>query len=144
VNVESRLRTGNYSTLAMANPRLAPYGQAAINTLVALGVEAPGEKQKWVTGENIAQTWHFVSSGNTELGFVALSQVIVNGAKEGSAWIVPGTLHEPIRQDALLLANSPQNKTAIEFMNFVKSDRVSEMIVSFGYKPLNETSGRVQ
>lgn len=133
VNVESMLRTGNYNRLAMANSRLAPYGKAAMDTLTALSLNTPSEEQKWVRGENIAQTWHFVSSGNTELGLVAMSQVIANGVEKGSAWVVPQSLYEPIRQDALLLTNSLQNDAAFEFMDYVKSRPAREIITSFGY-----------
>ena len=98
--VDSRgevLKRGGFAHLALANPKLAPYGAAAVETLNRLGVVAALEP-KFVLGENIAQTFQFVSTGNAELGFVALSQVWKDGKlASGSVWVVPETLHAPIR-----------------------------------------------
>ncbi len=144
LDVQAKLLQGDYRRLALANPRLAPYGKAAVDTLVSLGLDGADEQKKWVRGENIAQTWHFVSSANTELGFVAMSQVLDYGEDRGSAWIIPQAMHDPIRQDALLLTNSRQVKAASEFMDFVKSRRASEIIESFGYDSYDHLSGQTQ
>ena len=96
------LKRGGFERLAIANPKLAPYGAAAVQVQERLGIAA-ALRDKWVQGENIAQTYQFVASGNALLGFVALSQVFGNGAiRNGSGWIVPQELHDPIRQDAVL------------------------------------------
>jgi len=127
------LKLGNYAYLAIANPKLAPYGAAAIETLKNLGV-LEAVQSKFVQGENIAQTYQFVASGNAELGFVALSQITKDGKLiKGSAWIVPGNLHAPIRQDAVILANGKGNAAAGALMSFLKSDKAKVIIRAYGY-----------
>ncbi|CAH2029889.1 molybdate ABC transporter substrate-binding protein [Trichlorobacter ammonificans] len=128
------LRTGTYNKLAIANPRLAPYGTAAIEVLTKRGLMA-AVQPKIVQGENIAQTFQFVSSGNADLGFVALSQVMQGGTiTSGSAWIVPGALHQPIRQDAVLLQKGRGNRAAEGLADYLKTDRVKALIRSYGYE----------
>jgi molybdate transport system substrate-binding protein len=128
------LGRNQFRKLAIANPKTAPYGAAAIEVMKALQVDqmlAP----KLVQGENIAQTYQFVSTGNAELGFVALSQVFKDGQiTEGSAWVVPAEMHEPIRQDAVILKNGAGNAAASAFMDYLKSDKVKAIIRSFGYE----------
>ncbi|MCW5656685.1 MAG: molybdate ABC transporter substrate-binding protein [Burkholderiaceae bacterium] len=127
------LRQGRYSKLALANPKTAPYGRAAIEALTKLGLLSAAEP-RFVQGENIAQTFQFVSSGNADLGFVALSQVMKNGqVQQGSAWIVPADLHEPIRQDAVLLAHGKDNVAAQALLDHLKSDAARKVIRSYGY-----------
>jgi molybdate transport system substrate-binding protein len=102
--------------------------------MTRLGV-LPRLAPKFVQGESIGQTFGFVSSGNAELGFVALSQVWENGKlKSGSAWIVPAELHGPIRQDAVLLARGKDNAAAVALIAFLKSDAAKAVIRSFGYE----------
>ena len=97
------LNTTEFEKLSIANPKLAPYGEASIETLKALSLKEAIEP-KLVMGENIAQAYQFVDTGNAKLGFVALSQVMVDGKiTKGSGWIVPGDMHAPIRQDAVIL-----------------------------------------
>jgi len=128
------LGRNQFRKLAIANPKTAPYGTAAVEVMKALQVDqmlAP----KLVQGENIAQTYQFVSTGNAELGFVALSQVFKDGQiTEGSAWIVPAEMHEPIRQDAVILKTGEGNAAASAFMDYLKSDKVKAIIRSFGYE----------
>lgn len=127
------LRKGGYAHLAIANPKLAPYGAAATEVLKKLGL-LEAVQPKFVQGENIAQTWQFVASGNAELGFVALSQVTKDGKlTSGSAWIVPGNLHAPIRQDAVILAGGKGNPAAVALTAYLKSDKARTIIRSFGY-----------
>ena len=127
------LRRGLYGKLALANPKTAPYGRAAIETLTKLGLKSAAEP-KFVQGESIAQTFQFVSSGNAELGFVALSQVMKDGkVQEGSAWVVPADLHEPIRQDAVLLTAGRSNLAAQALLDYLKSEKARQVIRSFGY-----------
>ena len=128
------LKSGQFAHIALAAPKLAPYGAAAVETMTRLGVLARLEP-KFVQGESIGQTFGFVSSGNAELGFVALSQVWENGKlKSGSAWIVPAELHSPIRQDAVLLNRGKDNAAAVALMAFLKSDAAKAVIRSFGYE----------
>lgn len=127
------LGKGNYAHLAIANPRLAPYGAAAIEVLKHLDL-LDAVQPRLVQGENIAQTYQFVASGNAELGFVALSQVTNNGKLiDGSAWIVPGNLHSPIRQDAVMLASGKRNAAASALMVYLKSDKAKTVIRAYGY-----------
>lgn len=129
------LKKGGFSKLAIAAPKLAPYGAAAVETIARLGLAASLEP-KLVTGESIGQTFSFVFTGNAELGFVALSQVYEGGKiKSGSAWIVPETLHSPIRQDAVLLTKAKDNQAAQQFMAFLKTKKAKAVIRSFGYEP---------
>ena len=127
------LRKGAFEHLALANPKLAPYGAAAVETLNKLGL-LTALKPKFVQGENIAQTFQFVSTGNAELGFVALSQVYEGGKiKSGSAWIVPASLHAPIRQDAVVLTKGKDNPAADALVKFLKTDQARAVIKSYGY-----------
>jgi molybdate transport system substrate-binding protein len=129
------LKRGDFKHLAIAAPKLAPYGAAAVETLEKLGLLSAIEP-RFVQGENIAQTYQFIATGNAELGFVALSQVYANGKiKSGSAWIVPDTLHSPIRQDAVLLARGKNNVAAVALIGYLKSDAAKAVIKSFGYTP---------
>jgi molybdate transport system substrate-binding protein len=127
------LKNGSFRHLAIAAPKLAPYGAAALQTLNQLGLDAR-LKSKLVQGESIGQTYSFVASGNAELGFVALSQVYVNGQiQRGSGWVVPGNLHTPLRQDAVLLAHASDNPAAKAFLAFLKTNDAKTVIRSFGY-----------
>ncbi len=128
------LRRGGFRHLALANPRVAPYGQAAMETLTALGLTDPLQA-KLVQAENIAQAWQFVASGNAELGFVALSQVAKDGRiAEGSGWIVPARLHAPLRQDAVLLARGKGKPAAEAWLRHLRSDAARATIRAYGYE----------
>jgi len=127
------LKTGDYAHLAIANPKTAPYGAAAIETLAKLNL-LDRVQGKLVQGENIAQAYQFVSTGNAPLGFVALSQVYRDGRfTSGSGWIVPATLHAPIRQDAVILAKGSANPAAQALEAYLKSDKARGLIRSYGY-----------
>jgi molybdate transport system substrate-binding protein len=128
------LRSGKFQRIAVANPKLAPYGAAALETMTQLSV-LQALQPKIVQGENIAQTFQFVATENTQLGFVALSQLITDGRiAQGSAWVVPSSLHAPIQQDALLLIKGKDNPAAIALMNFLRSARARLVIRSYGYE----------
>lgn len=127
------LRTGNFDKLAIANPKTAPYGAAAVQTLTALGV-AQGLQAKLVQGESVAQTLQFVSSGNAALGFVALSQVGVDGKiSQGSAWVVPEALYAPLKQDALLLTGAKDKPAAQALLRYLRGERARTILKSYGY-----------
>lgn len=129
------LKKGDFKKIAIAAPKLAPYGAAAVETMNKLGLQAALES-KLVQGESIGQVFSFVSTGNAELGFISLSQVYEGGKiKSGSAWIVPANLHSPIRQDAVLLAKAKDSKAAVQLMAFLKTDKAKAVIRSFGYEP---------
>jgi molybdate transport system substrate-binding protein len=124
------LGTDRFSHLAIANPETAPYGAAALEVLAALGLTET-VRERIVTGQSVAQTFQFVQSGNAELGFVALSQLVNEGG--GSQWQVPSDLHQPIRQDAVLLTDAAENPVALAFMAFLKGPEAREIIAQFGY-----------
>ena len=128
------LRQGSFNKLSMANPRLAPYGQAALEVLSSLGL-AESTSDRWVQGENITQAYQFVDTENADLGFVALSQIMQDGElEEGSVWLVPTDLHSPIRQDAVLLNRAEGKQAALEFWNYVQSLSAQTIIKSYGYQ----------
>ena len=130
---EQRLRVGSFRSLAIANPDLAPYGAAAVESLQAIGAY-DGVRPRIVMGENIGQAHTMVATGNAELGLVALSYVISQrNGKPGGIWVVPGDLHAPIRQDAVLLTRAAGNQTAREFMQFLKSAAARQVIEQYGY-----------
>ncbi|NMF98661.1 molybdate ABC transporter substrate-binding protein [Aromatoleum toluolicum] len=127
------LRRGAFAHLAVANPKTAPYGVAALEVLRKLGV-ADALAAKLVTGENIAQTHQFVASGNAELGFVALSQVWSDGRLTGgSAWRVPAELHAPLRQDAVILAKGRDKPAARALADYLRGAKAAAIIKSYGY-----------
>jgi molybdate transport system substrate-binding protein len=127
------LKKGGFDHIALANPKLAPYGAAGIETMKALGVY-DALQSKVVTAENIGQTYQFVSSGNALLGFVALSQVLKDGKIEGSAWIVPAKYYPQIRQDAVILDKGRGKPAAEALMKYLKGDKAKAVIKSFGYE----------
>jgi molybdate transport system substrate-binding protein len=130
---EAVLGGGDFGHLAIANPELAPYGKAAQQTLEALGLWDE-LSPKIVQGENIGQTFQMVATGNAELGFVALSYVLSErNATPGSRWDVPVELHQPIRQDAVLLAHGADNPAAAGFLDFLRSPEAQAVIERFGY-----------
>lgn len=127
------LKAGNFQRLAMANPKLSPYGMAAQETLAKLDL-LQTVQPKIVQGDNIAQTYQFVFTENAQLGFVALSQVFADGKiAQGSAWVVPSHLHSPLQQDALLLNAGKNNPAAQALMNYLKSDKAKNIIKAYGY-----------
>ncbi|TRZ92945.1 MAG: molybdate ABC transporter substrate-binding protein [Rhodocyclaceae bacterium] len=128
------LSRGAFAHLALASPKLAPYGAAAMETLEKLGL-ASMLQAKFVQGENIAQAYQFVMSGNAELGFVALSQVMTDGRIiSGSAWLVPAAMHQPIRQDAVILVPGRDNAAANALLRFLRGPVALAIIRSFGYR----------
>jgi molybdate transport system substrate-binding protein len=128
------LRKPGEGRIAVANPKLAPYGAAAIEALTALGL-LQSLQPRFVQGENIAQAYQFAATGNALLGFVALSQVMVDGRiADGSAWVVPASLHAPILQDAVVLAAGKDNQAAAALAAYLKGEKARAIIRSFGYE----------
>ncbi|MFT4193757.1 molybdate ABC transporter substrate-binding protein [Ottowia sp.] len=127
------LKGGQFNKIAVANPKNAPYGAAAVEAMNKLGLQA-ALQPKLVTGESIGQTYNFIATGNAELGFVALSQVLDGGKlKGGSMWLVPGHLHAPIVQDAVVLRRAQGNAAAKAWMELLRSPRTKDLIRSYGY-----------
>ncbi len=127
------LRNKSIQRIALANPKLAPYGSAAIETITALGL-LNELKPKLVQGDNIAQTYQFVSTQNAQVGFVALSQVFANGQiTSGSAWIVPSNLYKPLHQDVILLNKGKDNHAAKALMLYLRGEKAKAVMKSYGY-----------
>ncbi len=128
------LKRGDFRHLAVANPKTAVYGAAAVEVMDRLGLRATLEP-KWVTGENITQTYQFVFTGNADLGFVALSQIYKDGKyAEGSHWAVPQMLYPVLRQDVVLLTRGKDNPAARALVDYLKSDFAKQVIHSHGYE----------
>jgi molybdate transport system substrate-binding protein len=128
------LMRNDFKHLAIASPKLAPYGAAAMEALTKIGM-LPLLQPTLVTGESIGQVFGMVSSGNAELGFLAMSQVFEDGKlKSGSAWVVPANFHSPIKQDAVLLAKARSNPAALQLLTFLKSGQARAIMNSFGYE----------
>ena len=128
------LKGGKFNKIAMANPKLAPYGAAAVETMDKLGLAA-ALTPKLVTGESIGQTYNFIATGNAELGFVALAQVLDGGKlKSGSMWVVPAKYHAPIIQDAVILKRAAANPAAKAWMALMRSPNTQDFIRSYGYE----------
>jgi molybdate transport system substrate-binding protein len=123
------LKTGQFRHLAIAKPKLAPYGKAAKQVLIKLNLWHQLQP-KLVQAHNIAQTYQFIATGSAELGFIALSQA---KQQTGSYWQVPNNFYRPIEQAAVILKNAQNNKAAQAFMSFLASPAISKKIIDFGY-----------
>ena len=127
---EAALKSGKFEKLSIANPKLAPYGAAGMQVLAKLGL-TDALAPKLVQGNNIAQAFLFVDTGNAELGFVALSQV--NAKAGGQYWLVPASLYDPILQDAVLLKKGEGEEAARAFLAFLKGPEALKVIEKYGY-----------
>ncbi|WP_226581667.1 molybdate ABC transporter substrate-binding protein [Acuticoccus sediminis] len=126
------LAAGNFAHVAIANPKTAPYGAAALEVLEKLGV-ATAVAAKLVTGDNITQAFQFIATGNAEAGFVAASQVIAWDGAKGTLWEIPAELYSPILQEAVLLKPGEASEAARAFLAFLSSDAAREIIARHGY-----------
>ena len=128
------LKKNQFKHLSIANPKTAPYGLAATQLLAREGL-SDQVKDKLVEGQNITQAYQFVSTGNAELGFVALSQIYKDGkVTGGSAWIVPASLHDPIKQDAVILNKGKDSAAAKALVDYLKGPKAAAVIQSYGYE----------
>ena len=128
------LKKNQFKHLSIANPKTAPYGLAATQLLAREGL-SDQVKDKLVEGQNITQAYQFVSTGNAELGFVALSQIYKDGkVTGGSAWIVPASLHDPIKQDAVILNKGKDSAAAKALVDYLKGPKAAAVIKSYGYE----------
>jgi len=123
------LRNNEFRKVALANPKFAPYGQAAVDVLKHLTI-LKQTKPKWVMGESISQTYQFVATGNADIGFISFSQK----PEHGSYWLIPEDFYKPIKQDAVLLENADKNAAALAFFEFLKSNEAKNIIQSHHYK----------
>ena len=129
---KAMLHSGDYRKLALANPRLAPYGVAAMEAVAELKL-GENASPKMVLGENIAQVFQFITSGNAQLGFVAQSQVAGNEQLADRYWVVPKKLYRPIRQDAVLLKRGADNPAALALIEFMGSEVAIAIMQKYGY-----------
>jgi len=128
------LKRNAFKHLSIANPKAAPYGLAATQVLAKEGL-TDQVRDKIVEGQNITQAYQFVSTGNAELGFVALSQIYKDGkVSSGSAWIVPSSLHDPIKQDAVILTKGKDSAAAKALVDYLKGPKAAAVIKSYGYE----------
>ncbi len=134
VKGEETVRSKDFKRLAMANPKTAPYGVATMQALQKLGVWE-NLQPRIVMGESLGQTMGFIESGNAQLGFVALSQVLDPKIKgQGSRWDVPAHLHEPITQDVIVLMKGKDNQAAKALMEFISGPQARKIIERYGYE----------
>ncbi|MFY8177925.1 MAG: molybdate ABC transporter substrate-binding protein [Limnohabitans sp.] len=127
------LRSYRFEKLAIADPKLAPYGAAAMEVIHKLGVQ-PKVTPKLVQGESIGQTYQFISTENAQLGFVALSQIFFDGRiAQGSAWVVPQSMHTSLKQDAVLLSHGKDNTAAHALLKYLQADKAKTIIRQYGY-----------
>lgn len=127
---ETFLHEQDFEKIAIANPKTAPYGLAAVETLEHLGLY-DALKGKIIQGQNIGQTYQFVETANAAVGFVALGQVAQN--KRGTRWVVPVEFYTPIEQGAVLLVKGKDNPAALAFLEFLGEDTAKEIIKKYGY-----------
>jgi len=132
-NLKEHLLNSQFNKLAIANRKLAPYGEAAHNLLTSLKL-VDATQEKWIVANNIAQTFQFVASGNVDLGLVALSQIMRHGEiTQGSAWLIPNDLYTPVKQQLVLLARAEQNIAAMAFLEYIKSEQAKQIMRKYGY-----------
>jgi len=130
VEKDERLYINDSRFLAIANPRIAPYGFASREALISLNLWEDLQS-KLVRGENIAQTFQFINSGNAKLGFISYSQLMnPSYPVAGSFWEVPQTLYTPIEQQVVMLKKSSLAK---DFLSFIESDESLNIISKYGY-----------
>ncbi len=128
------IRRGDFTRLAIANPKTAPYGAAALQTMRSLKLDTKALRSRLARGENVSQAYQFIATGNADLGFIALSQV--NNPERpagGSHWLVPVDLHDPIEQQAVLLTRGADDRDARAFLDFLRSPEALEVIAAYGY-----------
>lgn len=124
---------GAFESLAIADPKLAPYGVAAMQVISALGL-APANAFRVVMGHSVGQAYQFVATGHARLGLVAASQVMRDGqVLTGTVWPIPAHLYAPIRQDAALLRRAQHRPAARALMRYLQSASARAVIRSYGY-----------
>ncbi|WP_455222821.1 molybdate ABC transporter substrate-binding protein [Kaarinaea lacus] len=123
----------NINRIAIANPKIAPYGLAAQQALQKLGIYE-SVQAKIIRGENVSQTYQFIMTSNAQVGFIAKSQIQGESANKDSYWEVPAQLYTPIKQQAVWLLRAKQNMVANEFIHFMKSSIAKDILTNqFGY-----------
>jgi molybdate transport system substrate-binding protein len=129
---QKRLENHQFRRLAIGNPKTAPYGIAAMETLKQLGLWDALVNDA-ARGENIGQTFQFVATGNADIGFVALSQLIQAKIDPAQYWVIPAQHHQPILQQGIILKRSANKKAAERFFDFIKGPAAEQILRESGY-----------
>jgi molybdate transport system substrate-binding protein len=125
--------------IAIADPRHAPYGRAAVAAMEHFGVYEK-LKDKLVFGENISQTAQFVESGGADIGIIALSLAAAPPMREkGKYWEIPESAHPSIEQGAVILKSSQNKQAAAAFLDYLKSPARMELMRRYGFSLPAET-----
>jgi molybdate transport system substrate-binding protein len=130
--VQERLKKHQFRRLAMANPKTAPYGIAAMETLKKLGLWTSLANDS-ARGENIGQTFQFVATGNADIGFVALPQLLQAKIDPAQYWIIPPQHHQPIQQQGVILERSADKQAAQTFFDFIRGPIAKQILLDSGY-----------
>lgn len=132
-NIKKRLENGDFRRLAMANPKTAPYGLAAMESLKTLNLWT-ALSDATARGENIGQAYQFVATGNADIGFVALTQLRQARIDPKQYWIIPQQYHQPIMQQAVILSSSSKQQAAKAFLNFIRTADAATILQESGYQ----------
>jgi molybdate transport system substrate-binding protein len=134
VNDEKALDNNQIKHLGIPNPKLAPYGYAALQVMKnthTLDTLQP----RLVEGKNLSVVYQYVTTGNAQAGFLSMSQIYKSGVFiEGSHWVIPVELYDSINQDAVVLSPAMDNQAAIDFINYLKTSRAKSIMYDFGYR----------
>jgi molybdate transport system substrate-binding protein len=127
------LRESRIQKIAIANPKHAPYGRAAVAAMEH-GQVYHDVKDRLVLGENISQAAQFIESGACDVGIIALSLALAPAMKaSGSYWMIPADAHPPLEQGAVILKRSTHQDVARQFIAFMKGDRGQEIMTRYGF-----------
>jgi molybdate transport system substrate-binding protein len=119
--------------IAIANPQHAPYGRAAVAAMQHEGIYDK-VAAKFVLGENISQTASFVASGSAGIGIIALSLALAPAMKEKGRYVeIPDSEYPPIRQAAVILKSSKQKETARQFLDYLKTPVILDLLKTYGF-----------
>lgn len=127
------LRQSSAKTIAIANPRHAPYGRAAIAAMEHFNIY-DDVKDRLVLGENISQAAQFVESGAADIGIIALSLALAPAmSAKGTYWEIPTEAHLPLEQGAVIVKASKRADSAKQFLEFVKSRQGAAIMTRYGF-----------
>ncbi|MBN2866336.1 MAG: molybdate ABC transporter substrate-binding protein [Thiotrichales bacterium] len=129
------LKQAKFNHLAIANPKTAPYGDRSQAFLQKMGLY-DAVKAKIVNGESIAHAFQYVATGNADIGFVAMSQIVDPQSpiyQKGQYWVVPQADYKPINQGAVITKRGQDNAAIKDFMAFMKTPEAIKIIENYGY-----------
>lgn len=127
------LREPMIKKIAIANPKHAPYGRAAVAAMDYFKVYDQ-VKDKLILGENISQAAQFIESGACDAGIVALSLALAPAMKAaGQYWEIPATAHAPLEQGAVILKQAKHPEAARQFLEFIKGSQGQEIMKRYGF-----------